>query len=95
MSFRKFKIGDMVEVKKYNTRPYKWNSDGYMDHAMGKVLKILPSSNINHDSYHLDGIVWPNKSYQSHFTFQLRDLVPQKNERMNKGDYYNQRLGIL
>lgn len=36
----KFKVGDKVKVKKFKTRPFGWNSDGQMDHLMGKTVEI-------------------------------------------------------
>ncbi len=36
----RFKAGDKVRVKKFKERPYRWNSDGEMDHLMGRVVKI-------------------------------------------------------
>ena len=36
----KFKKGDKARVKKYKKRPDGWNSEGKMDHLMGKVVEI-------------------------------------------------------
>lgn len=36
----RFKAGDKVRVKKFKERPLGWNSEGKMDHLMGKVVKI-------------------------------------------------------
>lgn len=36
----RFKAGDRVRVKKFKERPMHWNSEGEMDHLMGKVVKI-------------------------------------------------------
>lgn len=36
----KFKKGDKVIVKRFEKRPFSWNSDGLMDHLMGKVVTI-------------------------------------------------------
>lgn len=36
----RFKAGDKVRVKKFKKRPLGWNSEGKMDHLMGKVVKI-------------------------------------------------------
>lgn len=36
----RFKAGDKVRVKKIKKRPSSWNSEGKMDHLMGKVVKI-------------------------------------------------------
>lgn len=40
---KKFKIGDYVRVKKFETRPETWDIDGMMDHLMGKTIKIEKS----------------------------------------------------
>lgn len=36
----KFKVGDHVRVKKFESRPISWNIDGLMDHLMGQVVEI-------------------------------------------------------
>ena len=36
----KFKVGDKVRVKKFKTRPERWNSNGYMDKYVGKIVTI-------------------------------------------------------
>jgi hypothetical protein len=36
----RFKAGDKVRVKKFKTRPETWNSEGKMDHLMGKVVEV-------------------------------------------------------
>ena len=36
----KFKVGDYVRVKKFKKRPSGWNTDGKMDHLMGKICKV-------------------------------------------------------
>lgn len=36
----RFKAGDNVRVKKFKERPDYWNSEGKMDHLMGKTVKI-------------------------------------------------------
>lgn len=36
----KFKVGDRVRVKKFESRPFTWNVDGLMDHLMGQVVEI-------------------------------------------------------
>lgn len=36
----KFKVGDKVRVKKFDQRPWAWNSRGLMDHLMGQVVEI-------------------------------------------------------
>lgn len=36
----KFKAGDKVRVKKFESRPGNWNWEGKMDHLMGKIVKI-------------------------------------------------------
>lgn len=36
----KFKVGDKVRVKKFKTRPERWNSNGYMDKYAGKIVTI-------------------------------------------------------
>ena len=35
------KVGDYVRVKKFKKRPKGWNSEGKMDHLMGKEVKII------------------------------------------------------
>lgn len=37
---RKYKAGDKVRVKVFDKKPANWNSDGKMDHLMGKVVSI-------------------------------------------------------
>lgn len=37
---RKYKAGDRVRVKVFEKRPPYWNSEGEMDHLMGKVATI-------------------------------------------------------
>ena len=34
------KVGDYVRVKKFKKRPSGWNTDGKMDHLMGKICKV-------------------------------------------------------
>lgn len=36
----RFKAGDKVRVKKFKERPGCWNSEGEMDHLMGKIVEI-------------------------------------------------------
>lgn len=36
----KFKVGDYVRVKKFKKRPIRWNTEGKMDHLMGKICKV-------------------------------------------------------
>ena len=40
MGNTKFKAGEYVRVKKFDKRPRTWNSAGWMDHLMGKIVKI-------------------------------------------------------
>ena len=35
-----FKVGDKVRVKKFDKRPWGWNSRGMMDHLMGQVVEV-------------------------------------------------------
>lgn len=37
---KKYKVGDKVRVKVFDKRPPYWNSEGEMDHLMGKVATI-------------------------------------------------------
>lgn len=46
-----FKEGDKVRVKKFKERPLYWNSEGKMDHLMGKVVKIERESSIARGRY--------------------------------------------
>lgn len=41
----KFKAGEYVRVKKFDKRPSNWNSEGKMDHLMGKIVKITEACN--------------------------------------------------
>lgn len=34
------KVGDYVRVKKFKKRPFVWNTEGKMDHLMGKICKV-------------------------------------------------------
>ena len=36
----KFKVGDKVRVRKFETRPDHWSSDGGMDHWMGEIVTL-------------------------------------------------------
>ena len=36
----KYKVGDRVRVKKFESRPIYWNTNGLMDHLMGQVVEI-------------------------------------------------------
>ena len=46
----KFKVGDKVRVKKFKTRPERWNSNGYMDKYAGKIVTISDVFK-NHELY--------------------------------------------
>ena len=39
-----FKKGDKVRVKRFKKRPITWNSEGKMDHLMGKVVEVTSIS---------------------------------------------------
>lgn len=39
-----FKVGDYVRVKRFKKRPIGWNSEGKMDHLMGKICKVTSAS---------------------------------------------------
>ena len=36
----KFKVGDKVRVRKFETRPDHWSDDGGMDHWMGEIVTL-------------------------------------------------------
>lgn len=42
----KYKKGDKVRVKRFKKTPANWNSDGKMNHLMGKIVKIDSVSSI-------------------------------------------------
>ena len=48
----KFKVGDKVRVRKFETRPDHWNIDGGMDHWMGEIvtLETIDKTRKNPDS---------------------------------------------
>lgn len=37
----KFTVGDRVRIKRFRTTPDNWNSEGKMNHLMGKVVEIV------------------------------------------------------
>lgn len=67
-----FKVGDKVRVKKFDERPWNWNSSGMMDHLMGQVVKII---GILGDIF----LIW-DETHNRDWAVSNHEVEPIKNE---------------
>ena len=67
----KFKAGEYVRVKKFDKRPSNWNSEGKMDHLMGKIVKITEVYNNYVEVY--------DKKHDYTLTFKFDQVEKAKN----------------
>lgn len=69
----KFKVGDYVRVKKFKKRPSGWNTEGEMDHLMGKICKVTGISVLG------DTIKIYDKKYDYSWRFKKEEVEKVSN----------------
>ena len=69
----KFKVGDYVRVKKFKKRPSGWNTEGEMDHLMGKICKVTGISALG------DTIRIYDKKYDYSWRFKKEEVEKVSN----------------
>lgn len=67
-----YKVGDKVRVKTFEKRPEGWNSDGKMDHLMGKVVELTDVG--------FTGVFAYDDKHKYEWLFKFEEIEPVKNE---------------
>ena len=89
-----FKIGALIQIRTYDTRPSRWNSEGKMDELMGTVVQIsnvgISSFTIKEDpgwvfeSFDIEGFFLEgeeNKLRDPNAAFKVRTMLAKARER--------------